>query len=145
MSRKFLIEFPFEIVWGRLSEKLSLKNYSELVDIIGISQPVISKRKKENIFPVEWAYIISKKKDLPIDWILEGKGPKRPSDQKSKKLELDCLQTFEKWIKEKESDKPAFPNWIEIELDRNFPEFEEWKRKIDKDREDSSIQEANIA
>ena len=148
MSRKFLVEFPFEQTWERLKIEINLKNLNELVDIIGISQSVVSKRKKENIFPVEWAYIVSKKKNLNIDWILEGTGPVRPGDQEGKKLELEFLADIGKWLQNKEEIRPEVYDWFKFEFKERFPEFPNWNKKEknnDEDREDNSIQEANIA
>ena len=145
MSRKNLLNFRFLEIWERIKRETDIVKLGQLAKIIEISQSVVSKRKDENFFPVEWAYIVSKEKNLNIDWILEGTGPIRPGDQEGKKLELDFLNDIEKWIHKNESKREGFTKWFEIEIERNFPEFKEWKRKADKDRENSFIQEANIA
>ncbi|MBI5557496.1 MAG: helix-turn-helix domain-containing protein [Deltaproteobacteria bacterium] len=145
MSRKFLIEFPFKIVWERISREINLKNYIQLVEIIGISQSVISKRKNENIFPVEWAYVLSKKYGLSIEWILEGKGEKKLSAKEPDGPELNFLKEIENWIEQEKKTVPKISDWFEVEFEKKFPEFAKWKRKSDNERENSLAQQQNVA
>jgi hypothetical protein len=140
MSRKFLLEFPFEIVWERIRKEINLKNYIQLVEIIGISQSVVSKRKNENIFPVEWAYILSKKYSLCVEWILEGKGEKRVNRKETEKTGSSFLKKVECWLEEEKKKEPKFSDWFEVEFAKKFPEFAEWKRNAEIEKEDNSVQ-----
>ncbi|MBU2538177.1 MAG: helix-turn-helix domain containing protein, partial [Proteobacteria bacterium] len=45
----------FEIIWARIQEETGIKSQYDLASKIGLSQPVISKYKNKNTFPVEWA------------------------------------------------------------------------------------------
>ncbi|MEW6291142.1 MAG: helix-turn-helix domain-containing protein [Thermodesulfobacteriota bacterium] len=66
----------FLTICERIKKELSIKKDKDLIGIIGTSQPTFSRRKKENKFDYEWAFIINKKYNLLAEWILTGEGPK---------------------------------------------------------------------
>ena len=81
--------------------------------------------------------------DVDLNFLLTGK--KTEQEKEKKELELEFLRDIERWLlEESKKDDRTLPYFEKI-IEKTFPEFEEWKRKIDKDRENSSIQEANIA
>ena len=66
----------FSEIWNRISCETDIKNYSQLAQLIGISQQSVSSAKRKNRFPINWAYNVAKKYNLLTEWILTGKGPK---------------------------------------------------------------------
>ena len=82
-------------------------------------------------------------KNLEIQWILEGEGPKRVEEKK--RHSENFYYEIERWIEETKTNEPEIEDWFKYEFREKFPKFKEWKRKADKDRENSFIQEANIA
>lgn len=144
MSNKKKTKFSFSEVWGRLTGELKIKNLSELAEIIGVSQPTISRRKNEEIFPIEWAYLISKEFEVSLEWLLEGMERKESATlQKGKENKL--LDEIDNWLTVKAEKEPEIIDWFTYEILKKFPEFAEWKRKADKEREDSFSQQQNVA
>ena len=127
--RKIRIE-DFDIISKRLKSELGLANDKELYQLIETSQGTFSRRKIENNFSVEWAYLISNKTGLNINWILKGEGSKKDLDEASVALLEDPIITdIKSWLKDLRSKEPKISYWFEIEFKRKFPEFNEWLEK----------------
>ena len=81
--------------------------------------------------------------DINLGFLLTGKETGKERERKD--LEFEFLRDIESWLlEESKKDERTLP-YFEKMIEKTFPEFMEWKRKTDKNREDSSIQEANIA
>ena len=125
MSNRNCIYDDFVTVRDRLKSRLSLKRDIELIDIIGTNQSKFTRTKKNKIFPVEWAYCISKQYDIDLEWILTGAETKS-----SYKHKFDILKVIEQWLTETNES----PRWFERELEKKIPDFLHWKRsKTDPD------------
>jgi len=55
------------------------------------------------------------------------------------------LKNIESWLEEEKKQEPKFSDWFEVEFGKKFPEFAEWKRKVDSEQEASLVQEQKIA
>lgn len=130
----------FQTIWLRIQKECSIKSLTQLAEIIGISQPNVSKRKKENLFPVEWAYAIAQKYNLSTEWIMTGQGPKRLKQE----IENNYFSELVTWAKETgQSDNI---NWVTNQIDGMFPMFKEWrKRKDETEGGDSESPASKIA
>ncbi|MBU0730199.1 MAG: helix-turn-helix domain containing protein [Proteobacteria bacterium] len=118
----------FTNIWNRIKKETDIRNMQDLASLVGSSQPTVSTKKKENIFPVEWAYKVGKKYNLLTEWIIEGKGPVRPNQMRSER-EYEIISDLEKWIQEYAQREPGAIAWFEVEFKRKFPEFDEWLKK----------------
>ncbi|MFH1217774.1 MAG: helix-turn-helix domain-containing protein [Pseudomonadota bacterium] len=145
MSRRKVVNFNFSKVFERVKMKTSIANLTQLAEVIEVSPAAVSKNKKENIFPLEWIYIIALKFNLELMWLITGEKNYQEGEIAHEKLEFPLLGEIEKWMKREQIKEPKFSDWFEVEFGKKFPEFAEWKRKVDKDREDSILQQANVA
>ncbi len=128
MSSKKTIKVVFGDVWERVLSDTNIKNMSQLAKIVGTSQQNVSKRKKEGVFPVEWAFNIAQEYNLFTDWILTGTGPKSPADCNS--LEDKLFQgKLAEWIKEESHKNPNFFSDFTVDCAVSIPEFAEWLKK----------------
>lgn len=133
----------FENVWERIRSQTDLKKIVNLADFAETSQPNVSKKKKENKFPIEWAYKIGKKYKLNIEWILEGTGPQRP-DQGGHSLEI--INQIERWVQEQEKKEPGALTWFTFDFRKKYPEFDRWeKREENSSNKSTSGSKSNIA
>jgi pyruvate-formate lyase-activating enzyme len=121
----------FEEIWDRIRKETKLKKITELAELAETSQPNVSKKKKENNFPVDWAYKIAKKYELNIEWILEGTGPQRPGQGSD---DPEIIKQIVKWIKEQERKEPGALAWFTYDFRKKYPEFDRWEKR----EEDSS-------
>lgn len=145
MSRKKVVYLNFEEVFLRITKETSLKNVVQLADFLEISQSAISQKKKEKNFPIEWVYRISKEFNLSLDWLTEGKRNLLGSETIRPERGDTLLDEIEEWINREKIKEPKFVDWFEVEFKQKFPQFAEWKRKADSEREDSLAQKANVA
>ena len=123
MSNKKFISDNFSVVCQRLKDEIGVAMDKELIDIIGTSQPTFSRRKAENNFSLEWAYLISINYGLEIKWILTGKGSKNSTTN----LQNFFLNSVSEWIEETSSDGGTA--WFENQFIRCFPDFLRWREK----------------
>lgn len=144
MSRKKTINFDFEEVFERIRKKTGIKNFVQLAEIVDVTQQAISLNKKKNIFPLEWAYIVSEKFKLELNWLLKGQESKERKIQQESR-ENSLLDEIDNWLTVKAEKEPEIIDWFTYEILKKFPEFAEWKRKADKEREDSFSQQQNVA
>lgn len=61
-------------IWNRVKANCEIRNLLHLSKILGVSQSYVSKKKKNNLFPAEWAVTLSELYGISIDWILKGEG-----------------------------------------------------------------------
>lgn len=125
------MENNFLCVFSRIKAETDIKNFTQLSEILGISQPAISKTKKKGVFPTEWAFQLELKHGLLTRWILTGEGPKRHGEgteqtQKAKQT-ATFLAELEAWARE--SAKGGDIGWLEDQLETYFPAFRIWREK----------------
>lgn len=132
----------FAEIWTRIKIETEIRTMSELADFVGSSQPTVSTKKKENTFPVEWAYKVAREYGLNIEWILEGIGSPRPGQSSDPVI----IRQLAEWIREEEKREPGSINWFSREIRRQFPEFDRWeKREKDNSAESDTAAKSNIA
>lgn len=140
MSRKKLLKvngFSFKECWERIQQKTSIENYVQLAEIIGISKSNITKRKDEDVFPIEWAFWVGDKFGLTTEWILKGEEV-RNVELAEKKRKFEILKKVEEWLSEEVKKNPKREIWFEVEFEKTFQEFKEWKQE----KEESEAREA---
>lgn len=95
----------------------------DVAEIVEVSAAYVSKKKKENDFPAEWAYKIGKKYNLSTDWILDGVERRR----------VGLLDEIDQWIKETGGKNT---DWFENMFKAAFPMFDKWKRGKEESEDD---------
>lgn len=116
--------------WERVKEKTDLNKLNQLAKTLNVSQQFVSKKKRENVFPVEWAYKIAQKYDLSTDWILNG-------GKTENKAKDDFFLQLEKWGKETSGSEDI--QWIKNQIDQTFPMFKEWRIRKEEEESNTSM------
>ena len=135
-------EIRFDPVWNRISKECKIKNITQLSKIIGVSQSNVSKKKKADNFPVEWAYEIAKKYNLLTEWILTGENQKKSGknggvveDLRGGVRQKDVfLQEIENWLSELEKKEPGRRTWFKYDFLEKYPQFESWLERKKQER-----------
>ncbi len=122
---KTTLENNFIQAWERVQYECKIKNMSQLGEIVGVSQSCVSKKKKKDIFPLEWADKISKKYNILSDWILTGEGPKKADSEDALRKNKFLVQVAE-WLEDITRRDPRKEIWFEIQFEKSFPEFKNW-------------------
>jgi len=136
MSRKKLHKlnsFSFDECWERIKSKTSIENYSQLAEIIELSKSNVTKRKDENLFPIDWAFIVARRYGLTTEWILTGEEEKIP------KTTIDYLgfyEELEQWARETGGSKNTA--WLKSQIESFFPMFKEWRKRREEGEENKS-------
>ena len=120
----------FLFVFSRVKEETNIKNFTQLGEFLGISQPAISKAKKKGTFPTDWAFQLELKHGLLTRWILTGEGPKRHDEteaQAGSAKPSGYFAELEAWAKE--TSEGGNLRWVENQIDRLFPDFKAWREK----------------
>ena len=141
MSTKKYPQYQFIEIFDRIKKELSINKFIELVEIIETTQSNISKRKKENYFPPEWAFIIAEKYNLSTDWIMTGKGEKKRFLEPEKiKPKNQVIQKLDIWLSEITKKNPEKAIWFKYQLEVAFPEFRDWLKRKEKQIKDNQSQ-----
>ncbi|MDD2307831.1 MAG: hypothetical protein PHP53_24220 [Prolixibacteraceae bacterium] len=119
----------FEQIWERVKKKTDIRTFTELADLVGTTGPYISRKKKENDFPVIWAYEIAQKYKLSTDWIMTGGETKSSGPLKDHSQRLEITEQIEKWLLEEIKKNPKRKDWFEVEFEKAFEEFKRWKEE----------------
>jgi predicted transcriptional regulator len=144
MSRKNNLELNFEDIFDRIKRSTGIKNSVQLAEIIEVTQPAVSKYKKKNIFPLDWAFLIAEKYNLELIWLIRGE-EKGKNEIITKQRANHLLDEIEEWLEREKQKEPKILDWFEVEFKENFPKFAEWKRKVDSAREAGLAQQQKIA
>ena len=115
--------FLFSECWERIVEKTSIRYFSQLAEVVGLAKSNITKRKEENIFPVEWAFYVGMKFNLSAEWILTGEEKYFDSKQKDNAF----MHEITAWINE--TSGKGSSDWFENQFIRCFPDFLRWREK----------------
>ena len=116
----------FNDIWCRIKSSTEIRQLKELADAVGTIQSTVSRKRKEDQFPVEWAYLVAKKYSLSTDWIIEGKGPKKLTCLTQKSNENSYTAKLAEWMAEEEKEDVRRRGEIELQIERALPEFKEW-------------------
>lgn len=126
--------FLFTDVFPRIQAETDIKNLTHLADFIGISRPAVSKFKKKNTFPTDWAVAIELKYGLCTRWILTGHGPMRHNDgnpeatrPKPQITVAGFLAELDAWAREISKDGGI--NWLEEQLETCLPTWQMWRKR----------------
>lgn len=119
----------FDHVWNRIKESTDLNNFTQLSEIIGITQGGVSRAKKRNNFPANWAYSLAKRYGLLTEWIMTGEGPKRIKEitAAQDKVEAAFLVELEAWANEISGTNNL--EWLENQIESQFPAFKKWREE----------------
>ncbi|MDD2468297.1 MAG: helix-turn-helix domain-containing protein [Desulfobulbus sp.] len=120
--------FSFVECWERIQEKTPINNYVQLAEIIGISKSNITKRKDEDLFPIEWAFLVADRYGLTTEWILKGIKVQK-NEQKEKGRKFEIFNQAEEWLNEEVKKNPKREIWFEVEFEKTFQEFKKWKEE----------------
>ncbi len=112
--------------WQRVKKRTNICKYNQLAKFLNVSQQYISKKKKENNFPIEWAYKIAEEYNLSTDWIMKG-------EAKQNKSKDDFFLELEKWAKETAGGEDI--EWLKRQIEETFPVFKQWKKNNIKENE----------
>lgn len=118
----------FDEIWERIKSETNLSSFKDLGEIIGRTGPAVSGAKAKNEFPPGWAYLVGKKFGLITEWIMTGEGPKRLAEREGMN---PFLVEVNEWLIEEVKRNPKQEIWFEVEFEKKFQEFKEWKRKRD--------------
>lgn len=122
-------KYSFLRSWERIKEVTRIENLNQLAEIVETSNSNITKRKKEDNFPVEWAFEIAQRYGLSTEWILTGKAENQSHIKKVKTNRIEILEEIEEWLIEKVEEDPEREDWFKVELKKAFPEFKKWKEE----------------
>ena len=137
MSRDNFETDGYSAIMERIAPVTGIKSPAQMSKIIKIPQSTISRKKKSNQFEVEWAYRISRRFNISIDWILTGEERKLLVSQNKnngyKDTEMRDRGNFfkeivrlQEWLFEVCEAEPARRNWFKVELMDKFPIFASW-------------------
>ncbi|MCI5144847.1 MAG: hypothetical protein D3923_04805 [Candidatus Electrothrix sp. AR3] len=115
----------FNEIWERIKSETELHKLKDLAREVGTIPQSISRKKKEDNFPLQWILKIADKYNLSTDWILTGKGPKKRYET----AEDDYILMLEKWLKEYTEPDPRKRIFFEVKLEETFPDFKDWIKK----------------
>jgi transcriptional regulator with XRE-family HTH domain len=136
----------FEQCWERVKQKTGLKTQHQLASLVGITQSYVSKMKNENVFPPEWAYFISKKFNLSMDWILTGDCRDQFNSRIDDHFDFNILKEINTWLKSLVVQEPQRVDWFAISFQDCFPMFREWKKRKEKEEGRDNIDpQSNVA
>jgi hypothetical protein len=121
----------FSEIWERVKMKTEMKTFTELASLVGTTSQYVSRKKKENDFPVTWAYEIAQKNGLSTDWIMTGRSTKK-HEEANEKRQFEIFNQAEEWLTEEVKKNPKKEIWFEVEFEKAFQEFKEWKEGKEK-------------
>lgn len=124
---------PFLPIWERICSETEMSKLKDLAELLGVTGQFISKKKREDIFPVEWAFKVAQSKNLLTEWIMTGKGPRRIENFKNQtESDFPILNTIDVWLKEIIVTEPNRREWFNVHFQDSFPMFKEWIKNKEK-------------
>lgn len=122
------MEMDFISVWERIKKSTGIKNITQLAAVIGKTQPTVSaKQGQKKEFPIEWAYLVSEKYGLSLNWILKGEEPIRAGAAKEPKNGYVLL--IDEWLDEMKREDPRREEWFKCNFEDSFPSFKSWAQR----------------
>ena len=123
----------FDEIWERVKSRTKIKQFKELAEEVGTIATSISRKRKNNDFPTDWAFHIAQKYNLSTDWVLTGREQKIPK----RGVKDSYLDMMEQWLNEYTAPDPRKRAMFELTVEKEFPEFREWMRKKAEENEHS--------
>jgi hypothetical protein len=117
----------FYDVFERIKSSTPIKNQADLAVFLGNAPTQISKQKKKEQFPLEWAYKIAVKYQLSTDWLMRGERPTQNGSNVTVLKKIPFIYVIEEWLDQLVIDNPKAYDWFEMEFEIKFPMFKEWK------------------
>ena len=135
----------FETIWKRIKNETEIKKFNDLAVLVGKTQQNISARKKQNFFPVEWAYLVAKEYNLSTEWIMTGKGPKKLANYTT--FNNEFLALVDEWLTELIKKEPQRAEWFRCQFEDSFPGFKDWikRRETQAEGEDNTNMDSKVA
>lgn len=59
--------------------------------------------------------------------------------RKLARMDEDTLKEIQRWLNDMEKLRPGFKSWFRLEFQNRFPEFDDWKEKILKNRKQEEV------
>ncbi len=105
----------------------------ELVSIVGVKQSAVYARKKQGVWPEEWACRIGERYNLLTKWILTGKGIKtlRAGQESKHNINNEILSNADIWLSELLQNEPWRKEWFRGTFEDAFPAYKTWLMKKD--------------
>jgi len=130
----------FLSIWGRIKNNSDLRTLTNLALFVGTTQQHVSKKKKDNIFPTDWAFKVGQKYGLNTDWIMTGNGSMN-SGESEPDYKNELLYDIDRWLTELVIKEPSRKEWFMYNFLDAFPLFAKWKKSLEQEeRQDTSIQ-----
>lgn len=145
---RFFDEMTFDERWLRIKKETNINNFTMLAKVVKTTHQYVSKKKKDDDFPVKWAYSVAEKYNLSTDWIMTGRGPKKINQEDTRgQTENDFLHLVDEWLQELTKAKPQRAEWFQLQFEDSFPSFKKWyeKKETKWRREDSTDLESKVA
>lgn len=136
----------FSPIWDRLISETDISKLSHIAAIAKTTRQYVSRKKNENRFPIEWAYLIARKYGILTEWILTGKGPKRLEEIRSTPYLNPISGNIDVWLKEKVLNEPEYSGYFKIHFEQSFPDYKEWiKRREGRPSDDNISPSSKVA
>ena len=132
----------FSDIWERINQETDLKTLTELAAFVGTAQPHVSRKKKNNDFPANWAYKISLYYGIHTDWIMRGIEPKRLSERLTvQSYKFPILRDVDKWLNELQKEMPSIDRneWLKGELFEKIDAYRKWILRKEEEESDDNI------
>ena len=112
-------------ILARIIYVLKLENDIELSKYLGVAEGTLRTWRARNKIPYEECFIVSKRNNISLDWLLTGEGPMyhQPFPSSSENDFNLLLEWLKKWWKQADEKERA---WLEVQMKKCFPEFKEW-------------------
>jgi hypothetical protein len=118
------MKINFSEIWERVRISTDIDSLTKLAKLLGITQPSVSDRKSKGIFPVEWAYVVARKYNLSLDWLLTGEHPKGEAVQ-DKPINAYVL-LIDAWLESMTAKDARREEWFKCNFEDAFPSFKSW-------------------
>ncbi|MCI5147145.1 MAG: hypothetical protein D3923_16865 [Candidatus Electrothrix sp. AR3] len=88
---------------------------------------------------------ISDTYQVNLNWLICGTEPKylETKENIATRARRKCIQLLEEWLEEFITEDPRNEIWFERQLERTFPEFNDWKKK--KETAQSYLEKQHVA
>lgn len=128
MSSDKISDLLIEEVIRRIKAEYSLKGEKEVAELIGISPQNFSKKKTKktvinDIF--QWALI----NDKDLNLLFKSEQTNTMVVKEIRCINYEYLDKIREWISKKLIEDPRNKNWFEVEFEKVFQDFKEWKEK----------------
>jgi len=117
----------FLSIWDRIKRSTDLKTLTGLASFVGTTQQHVSRKKKEDFFPADWAFKVAQKYGLNTDWIMTGKGFMGPGESEPD-FRNELLYEVDRWLSEVVEKEPSRNEWFLCNFLDAFPLFAKWKK-----------------